>query len=87
MNEVKVGKLPIIVSYTCNFISKLLQGGAKIWWLFAQLYKNPTDCFVLDGPTVSVVPRFQNRVCSPHQEKERNMVANEEMGAAIVGSR
>ena len=29
MNEVKVGKLPIIASYTCNFISKLLQGGQK----------------------------------------------------------
>ena len=25
MNEIKVGKLPI-TSYTCNFISKLLQG-------------------------------------------------------------
>ena len=30
MNEVKVGKLPIIASYTCNFISKLLQGGKNM---------------------------------------------------------
>ena len=30
MNEVKDGKLPIIASYTCNFISKLLQGGKNI---------------------------------------------------------
>ena len=29
MIEVKVGKLPVIAS-TCNFMSKLLQGG-KIW--------------------------------------------------------
>ena len=27
MNEVKVGKLPIIASYTCNFTSQLLQEG------------------------------------------------------------
>ena len=30
MDEVKVGKLPIIASYTCNFISKLLQGGKNM---------------------------------------------------------
>ena len=30
MNEVKVGKLPIIASYTCNFISELLQGGKNM---------------------------------------------------------
>ena len=87
MNEVKVGKLPNIVSYTCNFISKLLQGGQKYGGFLHNCINIPLHCFVLDGPTVSVVPRFQNRVCSPHQEKERNMVANEEMGAAIVGSR
>ena len=38
---------------------------------FAQLYKNPTDCFVLEGPAVSVVD-FKI-VCSPHQEKEKNI--------------
>ena len=30
VNEVKVGKLPIISRYTCNFISKLLQGGKNM---------------------------------------------------------
>ena len=42
-NEVQVGKLPIIASYTGNFISKLLQGNknmvaflliCKSYWLF-----------------------------------------------------
>ena len=48
-----------------QFYFKITSRGQKyIWWLFAQLYKNPTDCFVLEGPTVSV-PRFQNRVYSP----------------------
>ena len=51
MNEVKVGQFPIIASYTFNFISKLLQGGGKIWWLFAQPYKTPNDCFVLEVST------------------------------------
>ena len=45
--------------------------GAKIRWFFAQLYKNPTDSFVLEGPTVSVVD-FKI-VCSPHQMKEKNI--------------
>ena len=48
-----------MASYNCNFISKLLQGG-KIWWIFAQLLKNSTHCFVLKLSTVS---RFQNRIC------------------------
>ena len=32
--------------------------GAKIWWLFAQLYKNSVDCFVLEVTTVDTVTRF-----------------------------
>ena len=84
MNEVKVGKLPIIDSYTSNFISKLLQGG-KIWRLFAQLFKNQSHCFVLE---VSTVSRFQNRICSPSQGKGKNVyIAHEEMGTATVDSR
>ena len=35
--------------------------GAKIWWLLAQLYKNSTDCFVLEFLTVGTVSKFQNR--------------------------
>ena len=58
MNEIKVGKLPIIANYVCNCISKLVQG-AKIWWIFAQLYKHPTDCFVLE---VSAVSRSYGRI-------------------------
>ena len=30
MNEVKVGKLPIIASCTCNFVSELVQGGKNM---------------------------------------------------------
>ena len=30
MNEVKVGKLPITASYTCNYLSKLVQGGKNM---------------------------------------------------------
>ena len=41
MNEVKVGKLPIIASYTCNLFQNFFKG-AKKWWLFAKLYKNST---------------------------------------------
>ena len=32
--------------------------GAKIWWLFAQLYKNSVDCFVLEVTAVDTVTRF-----------------------------
>ena len=32
--------------------------GAKIWWLFIQLYKNSIDCFVLEVSTVDTVSRF-----------------------------
>ena len=76
MNEIKIGKLPTyyITGYTLNSISKLFQGG-KIWWHFAQLYKNSTDCFWLE---ISSVIRFQNRIF---------YIANEEIGAATVDSR
>ena len=56
MNEAKDGKLPITAGYTLNLSQNYFKG-TKLWWLFAQLYKNPTDCFVLD---VSAVSRFQN---------------------------
>ena len=29
--------------------------GEKIWWLFAQLFKNPTDCFVLEVLAVTTL--------------------------------
>ena len=58
MNEVKVEKVPIIACYTCSFTSELLQED-KIWWLFAQLYKNSTDCFELEVISLS---RFQIKI-------------------------
>ena len=66
MNEVKIGNLPKLAIFEFFFLNYLK--GAKIWWLFAELYKNPTDCFVL---AVSTVSRFQNIIGSPDQEKEK----------------
>ena len=59
MNEVRVGKLPIIKlpivgGYTFNLFQNYFKG-VNIWWLFAQLYKNFTHCFVLQ---VSIGNRF-----------------------------
>ena len=42
MNEVKVGKLPILyiaASYTCNFVSKLFQGGKNMVALSSVVHK------------------------------------------------
>ena len=42
-------------------ICPMLKGGklvAKIWWLFAQLYKNFIDYFVLKVLTVDTMSRF-----------------------------
>ena len=78
VNEVKVRKLLIIASYTCNLFQNYFKG-AKIWWFFAQLYQNPTDYFVLEVST----DRFQIRISIARQEKENKIlcIANEEMGA------
>ena len=44
------------MNYTCSLFQIYFKGG-KIWWLFVQLYKNITDCFVLE---VSTGNRFQS---------------------------
>ena len=71
-----------------QFHLKITSGGAKIWCIFAQLYKNSTDCFVLEVLTVDTVSRFQNRICIiESQEKENKILKiNEEMGATTVDS-
>ena len=44
VNEVKVGKLPIIIaSHTCNLFQNYFKEAKTLF--FAQLYQNPTDCF------------------------------------------
>ena len=55
----KVGKLHSIASSAilANLFKNYFKG-AKIWWLFAQLYKNFIDCFVLEFSTVDTVSRF-----------------------------
>ena len=44
-----------IAKFYFNFTER-----AKIMWLFAQLYKNPTDCFLLEVTTVKPSGRKQN---------------------------
>ena len=55
----KAGKMQSIASSaTLGNLFKNYFKGAKIWWLFAQLYKNLIDCFVLEFSTVDTVSRF-----------------------------
>ena len=67
VNEVKLGKLSVIASYTCNSCQNYFKA-ATIRWIFAQLHKNPTDCSVLK---VSVESGFQNQnqYCKPRERK------------------
>ena len=55
----KAGKMQSIASSAilANLFKNYFKG-AKIWWLFAQLYKNLIDCFVLEFSTVDTVSRF-----------------------------
>ena len=56
----KAGKMKSIASSAilANLFKNYFKG-AKIWWLlFAQLYKNPIDCFMLKVSTVGTVSRF-----------------------------
>ena len=55
----KAGKLHSVASSAIlgNLFKNCFKG-AKIWWLFAQLYKNFIDCFVLEFSTVDTVSRF-----------------------------
>ena len=67
----KVGKLHSIASSAilANLFKNYFKG-AKIWWLFAQLYKNSIDCFVLEVSTVDTVSRFQSRIFIATQDKK-----------------
>ena len=55
----KAGKMKSIASSAilANLFKNYFKG-AKIWWLFAQLYKNLIDYFVLEFSTVDTVSRF-----------------------------
>ena len=55
----KFGKLHGIASR--DILADLFKNyfkSAKIWWLFAELYKNSIGCFVLEDSTVNTVRRF-----------------------------
>ena len=43
-----IASCAILVTFIKNYFKR-----AKIWWLFAQLYRNSTDCFVIKLDTVS----------------------------------
>ena len=55
----KAGKLHSIASSVilANLFKNYFKS-AKIWWLFARLFKNSIDCFVLEISTVYIVSRF-----------------------------
>ena len=55
----KTGKLHSIVgsAILSNLFKNYFKGG-KIWWLFAHLYKNYIDSFVLEASIVDTVSRF-----------------------------
>ena len=55
----KTGKMQSVPSSaTLGNLFKNYFKGAKIWWLFAQLYKNLIDFFVLEFSIVDTVSRF-----------------------------
>ena len=69
-----IWKLPVIASYTLAISFKNYFKRVKIWWLFAQLYKNFTDCFVLEVLTVNTtlcVSRFQDRICTIKSQEKK----------------
>ena len=71
VNEVKVGILSIIASYSCDLFQNYFKG-AKIWWLFTQLYKNSTDSignFVLKISTWSRFQNYNQQYCRPKERK------------------
>ena len=69
VNEVKVGILPIIASYSCNLFQNYFKG-AKIWWLFAQLYKNPTDyLFCVESLDVEQISKLESAVLQAKRKK------------------
>ena len=70
----KIGKLPRQSSYILAILFKSYFKGAKIWWLFAQLYQNSTDCFVLEVMKVDTMRRFQNRICINESQEKKNKI-------------
>ena len=79
-----------IASYTCNLFQYYFKG-AKIWWLFAQLYKNPTSLIILCWLGVlsnksQLGVDFKIRISFASQEKEKKIlcIANEEMGTTTI---
>ena len=88
VNEAKVGILPIMASYSRNLFQSYFKG-AKIWWLFAQLYKLPADYLFRVESLDRMGVDFKIVISSiASQEKENKIlcIANEEMGATSFNS-
>ena len=75
MNQIKVGKLAIIASNTCNFISKLLQG-TKIMVVSCSTVQKFHWLFCVGNLDLDLKTEFVLQVS--------RKIANEEMGAATV---
>ena len=58
MSEVKYGKLRIIASYTCNFISKSLQGG-KSMVAFCSTVQIFQWFFCVASPDCEEIPKIE----------------------------
>ena len=59
MNEYKVEKIPIIAWYTCNFISKLLQGDKNMVVFWKTIQRHP---LIVCVESLSLVGKFQNKI-------------------------
>ena len=75
----KIGRLLIIASYIyLQFYLKITSRGKKYGgYFFAQLYKNSTDCFVLEILTVDTetLSRYQNRICIIKGQEKENKIS------------
>ena len=73
----KAGKMKSILLASSAILANLFKkffNSAKIWRIFAQLYKHFIDCFVLEFSTVDILSRFSYRICIAIQEKENDIL-------------
>ena len=87
LSDLKIWKIIYLATYILAILFKNYFKGAKIVWLFAQLYKNSTDYFVLKVLTVDIVSRFQNRICIIESQKKENKILQlitQEMGGVTT---
>ena len=87
LSDLNIWKIIYLATYILAILFKNYFKGAKIVWLFAQLYKNSTDYFVLKVLTVDIESRFQNRICIIESQKKENKILQlitQEMGGVTT---